>query len=84
MCHIRGKMRKKVWVNQGDIVLLSLRDYQDDKADVISKYTADEARQLKKLGELPEATTITETVENPDGSSGEEEEDDDLFDLEDI
>jgi translation initiation factor 1A len=44
LAHIRGKMRKKVWINQGDIILLSLRDFQDDKADVIVKYTADEAR----------------------------------------
>ncbi|CAE7809314.1 tif11 [Symbiodinium sp. CCMP2592] len=28
LCHIRGKMRKKVWCNQGDIVLVSLRDFQ--------------------------------------------------------
>ena len=28
MCHIRGKMRKRVWVCQGDIVLVGLRDYQ--------------------------------------------------------
>lgn len=42
LAHIRGKMRKKVWINQGDIVLLSLRDFQDDKADVIVKYTPDE------------------------------------------
>ena len=34
----------QVWINQGDIVLLSLREFQDDKADVIVKYTADEAR----------------------------------------
>ena len=33
-----------MWINQGDIVLLSLRDFQDGKADVIVKYTADEAR----------------------------------------
>lgn len=44
LAHIRGKMRKKVWINQGDIVLLSLRDFQDDKADVIVKYTPDEVR----------------------------------------
>ena len=37
----------QVWINQGDIILLSLRDFQDDKADVIVKYTADEARNLK-------------------------------------
>jgi translation initiation factor 1A len=51
---IRGKMRKKVWINAGDIVLLSLRDFQDDKADVILKYNPDEARMLKSYGELPD------------------------------
>lgn len=30
----------QVWINQGDIILLSLRDFQDGKADVIQKYTA--------------------------------------------
>ncbi|KAF4597363.1 Translation initiation factor 1A [Pleurotus pulmonarius] len=61
LAHIRGKMRKKVWINQGDIVLLSLRDFQDNKADVIVKYTADEARNLKAYGELPENAKINET-----------------------
>jgi translation initiation factor 1A len=37
----------QVWINQGDIVLLSLREFQDGKADVIVKYTADEARNCK-------------------------------------
>ncbi|KUI57606.1 Eukaryotic translation initiation factor 1A [Cytospora mali] len=59
--NIRGKLRKKVWINQGDIILLSLRDYQDDKGDVILKYTADEARSLKAYGELPETAKINET-----------------------
>ena len=31
LCHIRGKLRKKVWINVGDIILVGLRDYQDDK-----------------------------------------------------
>lgn len=34
----------QVWINQGDVILLSLRDFQPDVADVIQKYTADEAR----------------------------------------
>ena len=33
LCHIRGKLRKKVWINQSDIILVGLRDYQDAKAD---------------------------------------------------
>lgn len=51
----------QVWINQGDIVLLSLRDFQDGKADVIQKYSSDEARKLKQYGELPETAKINET-----------------------
>ena len=69
LAHIRGKLRKKVWINQGDIILLSLRDYQDEKGDVILKYSADEARSLKAYGELPESAKINET----DTYGGDEE-----------
>ena len=44
----------QVWINQGDIVLVGLRDFQDDKADVLLRYNPDEARNLKTYGELPE------------------------------
>ncbi|KAJ4386268.1 Translation initiation factor 1A [Gnomoniopsis smithogilvyi] len=69
--NIRGKLRKKVWINQGDIILLSLRDYQDDKGDVILKYTADEARSLKAYGELPETAKINETDTFGGGEDGD-------------
>jgi hypothetical protein len=52
-------MRKRVWINVGDIVLVGLRDFQDEKADVILKYMADEARNLKTDGELPEHWCVT-------------------------
>eukprot|EP00123_Amoebidium_parasiticum_P019325 comp24565_c0_seq1/m.46777 comp24565_c0_seq1/g.46777 ORF comp24565_c0_seq1/g.46777 comp24565_c0_seq1/m.46777 type:complete len:145 (-) comp24565_c0_seq1:409-843(-) len=61
LCHIRGKLRKKVWIGQGDIILVGLRDYQDAKADVILKYNAEEARNLKTYGELPANAKINET-----------------------
>ncbi|KAK6111098.1 Uncharacterized protein BM_BM4624 [Brugia malayi] len=60
LCHIRGKLRKKVWINTGDIILIGLRDYQDDKADVILKYNPDEARNLKACGQLPENAKLNE------------------------
>lgn len=66
LCHIRGKMRKKVWVNQGDIILIGLRPYQDDKADIILRYNADEARALKKRGALPSNTQIEDHPELDD------------------
>ncbi|KAI8875512.1 eukaryotic translation initiation factor 1A, Y-chromosomal [Backusella circina FSU 941] len=79
---IRGKLRKKVWINQGDIVLLSLREFQDEKADVIQRYNPDEARQLKSYGELPDTAKINEADTNFGG-----EEDDDVefdFDIDDV
>lgn len=53
MAKIRGKMAKKIWVGKGDVVLLGLRDYQDEKADVILKYTPADVRHLKQRGQLP-------------------------------
>jgi len=69
-------------------VLLSLRDFQDDKADVIQKYSSDEARKLKQYGELPETAKINETdlggneegddvVEFDEVSADEDDDDDD-------
>ena len=52
-CHIRGKMMKKVWINKDDIVLISLRNFQDGKADVIHKYNPDEIMELKAKNHLP-------------------------------
>ena len=61
LLYLKLREKKKVWINQGDIILVSLRDYQDEKADVILKYTADEARNLKTYGELPSDAKINET-----------------------
>uniref|UniRef100_A0A669QID1 Eukaryotic translation initiation factor 4C n=1 Tax=Phasianus colchicus TaxID=9054 RepID=A0A669QID1_PHACC len=78
LCHIRGKLRKKVWINTSDIILVGLRDYQDNKADVILKYNADEARSLKAYGELPEHGWLSSSGQSnvpgkaapPDGDVG--------------
>jgi len=78
LCHIRGKLRKKVWINQSDIILVGLRDYQDAKADVIQKYSADEARNLKSYGEFPESIKITDTVDFVGGDLDDDIEFDDV------
>lgn len=64
---IRGSMYKKVWINKDDLILVSLREYQDDKCDVIFKYTPDEAKFLKKYGEITkDLTTIREVNDEED------------------
>eukprot|EP00753_Platysulcus_tardus_P016338 PLAT5622.1.p2 GENE.PLAT5622.1~~PLAT5622.1.p2 ORF type:complete len:142 (+),score=70.94 PLAT5622.1:41-466(+) len=85
LCHIRGKLRKRVWISPGDIVLVGLREFQDSKADVILKYTADEARSLKAYGELPESAKINEIGDyEEEGKVGEEEDDGFAFDFDEI
>jgi len=70
LCQICGKMRKRVWVCQGDLVLVSLRDFQDEKGDIILKYTADDARNLQAYGEIPGNIKINDTdlVDHDDDS----------------
>lgn len=48
--------------------MISLRDFQEGKADIILKYTPDEARSLKSLGEISDTVVINEqeTPENQD------------------
>lgn len=56
--HIRGKMRKRVWMAAGDIVLVSTRGFEDNTCDILLKYTSDEARLLRARHQLPESVDI--------------------------
>ena len=53
---IAGNMRKRVWVNKDDIVLISRWDFTTDggKCSIVHKYDADEAKKLQKQGAFPE------------------------------
>ena len=42
------------WIQPGDIILVSLREFEEDVADIIHKYYVGEARSLIALKELPE------------------------------
>lgn len=55
LCHIRGKMRKRAWINVGDLILISYRsndDFNKDmaKVDSIHKYDGEDVKTLIKLG----------------------------------
>jgi translation initiation factor 1A len=80
---IRGTMRRRVWISTGDIVLIGLREFQADRADVIHKYTADEARNLQAFGELPVSARINQTAVDM-AMEGDGDGDDDGFDFEEI
>ena len=56
---ICGQMKKKrKFVNLNDFILISLREYEDAKCDIVHKYTTDEARTLQSYGEIPKEQKI--------------------------
>lgn len=46
VARIPGRMRKKVWIREGDVVLVAPWDFQPDKGDIVYKYMHDEIRKL--------------------------------------
>lgn len=66
ICHIRGKMRKRVWIRDDDLILVDIRSYQEDKGDVVYKYTPDEDKMLQAYGELTGGTSKKDEEENND------------------
>jgi translation initiation factor 1A len=66
LCTIRGSMRKRVWINQGDIVLVSLREFQNDKADIMHKYNHGDVRTLQQKGLIPNNIIIDDNYKDND------------------
>ncbi|WP_407461583.1 translation initiation factor eIF-1A [Methanobrevibacter sp.] len=53
MTRIPGKMKKRIWIREGDVVLVKPWDFQSDqKADVIWRYTRTESNWLERKGYL--------------------------------
>ena len=51
LCRIRGKMKRRVWIREGDIVLVSPWDFQSDKrGDIFWRYKRSQAEWLRKKG----------------------------------
>jgi|APGre2960657444_1045066.scaffolds.fasta_scaffold187930_2 translation initiation factor 1A len=69
MARIRGSMRKfksKVIIKSGDLVVLAMRDFEVDKADVVHKFSHEEVSALMYRNELPEriVKSLTESEWN--------------------
>ena len=75
-CKARYKVgRKRIKISQGDYVIVALRNFDDDNADIIYKYEPSDVRQLQKDGILPKSN-------DEEGCGGADEED--VFVFEDI
>jgi translation initiation factor 1A len=60
ICHIRRTMKGRVWIEIGDMVLVSLRDFNTDdpktikRGDILAKYPPEQVRVLKREGGVNE------------------------------
>lgn len=53
LCRIRGKMKRRFWIREGDIVLVSPWDFQSDKrGDIYWRYRRNQAEWLREKGYL--------------------------------
>ncbi len=51
LCRIRGKMKRRVWIRESDVVLVSPWDFQaDTRGDVVWRYTHAQAETLRRKG----------------------------------
>ncbi|AHG00529.1 translation initiation factor 1A [Halostagnicola larsenii XH-48] len=49
---IPGKMQKRIWIREDDVVLVEPWDWQDEKADITWRYEKSDADQLRREGHI--------------------------------
>ncbi|MBS7615649.1 translation initiation factor eIF-1A [Candidatus Bathyarchaeota archaeon] len=50
-CRIRGKMKRRAWIRQGDVVLVSPWDFQSEtRGDIVWRYKKNQIQILKDKG----------------------------------
>ncbi len=87
LARIPGKMRRRQWVREGDLIIVWPWDFQDSKADVKHRYTKTQSMYLSRKGVLPDDVDVFGmNVSHDDDDehddlfgSMDQEEDDDLF-----
>jgi translation initiation factor 1A len=80
VARIRGCMRKyskKVLIERGDLVLVALREFGDDKVDLFHKYITEDISYLTRHGMLPEP--ILKKIQGGDTLGDEERARDDNY-----
>jgi translation initiation factor 1A len=51
LCRIRGKMKRRVWIKNGDVVLVEPWGFQSEqRGDILWRYTGSQADLLRKKG----------------------------------
>jgi translation initiation factor 1A len=65
MGRITGKMKKKMWIREGDLLILRPWGFQEGKSDILFRYSRTQATYLARRGLLPASIDVFSTPEAP-------------------
>ncbi|MFO7619332.1 MAG: translation initiation factor eIF-1A [Thermoplasmata archaeon] len=55
---IPGKLKKRMWIREGDLLIIRPWEFQEDKADILFRYTRTQAMSLARRRIIPEVINI--------------------------
>ena len=74
LARIPGKMRRRQWVREGDLIVVQPWDFQDEKANVVMRYTKTQSLYLSRKGVLPDIVDLFGMSEDISEVTGTNEE----------
>ena len=66
-------MRRRQWVREGDLIVVQPWDFQDEKANVVMRYTKTQSLYLSRKGVLPDIVDLFGMSEDISQSTQETE-----------
>ncbi len=63
MGRITGKMKKKMWIREGDLLILRPWGFQEGKADILFRYSRTQSQYLQRRNLLPASMSSFLAVE---------------------
>ena len=65
MGRITGKMKKKMWILEGDLLILRPWGFQEGKADILFRYSRTQSQYLARRNLLPASVNLFSISEAP-------------------
>ncbi len=69
MGRITGKMKKKMWIREGDLLVIRPWGFQEGKADILFRYSRTQSQYLARRNLLPSSMNLFSTDVSTEGAS---------------
>ncbi|HEV2449211.1 MAG TPA: translation initiation factor eIF-1A [Thermoplasmata archaeon] len=68
MGRITGKMKKKMWIREGDLLIIRPWGFQEGKADILFRYSRTQSQYLSRRSLLPASMDLFQDTAAPAGT----------------